>query len=635
MRRTSAFAIVVAAVVVTMAAQGLGAAGGASAARWGFAVRVNAGGGAFTSRASRMFAADSGFTGGSTNTRQVHVAGTANPDLYRSERWGLTAWQTYVPGPGSYTVRLHFAETYWTQPGQRVMSVTAQGNPLVTGLDLVRKVGANRAWVLQAAVKVTGGQQLRLGFSAIVDNPKIDAIEVLGKAASAPPPHTPSVHAWLTTADRSQLMARQPDLPLQPDSGAATINVDPNQRFQTIDGFGAAMTESSAYLLNHVLTASQRAATMKNLFDPATGAGLSYLRVPIGSSDFALSSYTEDDMPAGSTDPTLANFSIARDLENIIPAVKAAQAVNPRVSVMVSPWSAPAWMKTNDSLIGGTLDQRFFAVYARYLVRFVQAYAAHGVRIDALTVQNEPGFSPAGYPGMLLGVDDEIRFVRDALGPAFATARLTTKILGFDHNWDSAGRAQTLLSDPGARQFLAGTAYHCYGGDPSAQTPIHDAFPDKGIYFTECSGGDWSPLFANNLSWITHTLMIESVRNWSKTVLLWNIALDQNAGPTNGGCADCRGVITVNRGSHVVTRNVEFYALAHAARFVVPGAARIASTSKGSGGVESVAYQNPDRSLVLQLLNSAQTTQNVTVNIGEGTVGMTLAAGSVATLTWP
>lgn len=633
MHRTVPLAIALTVAATTLAATALTPAGRASTATAAFAVRVHAGGGAYTSSAGKVFNADSGFTGGYTNTRQVPVTGTADPDLYRSERWGMTAWQTRVPHPGTYTLRLHFAETYWTARRERVMSVRAQGKLVVAGLDLVARVGPNRAYVVQTAVKVTG-EWLGLRFGATVDNPKIDAIEVLGRPTAPPPPPNSAVHAWLTSADQAHLLARQPDPQFHQGSGAATISVDPDRRFQTMDGFGAAVTESSAYLLNHVLTSAQRAATLRDLFDPVSGAGLSYLRVPIGSSDFALSNYTADDMPVGETDSSLAHFSIARDLVDIIPVIKAAMAVNPRLSVMVSPWSAPAWMKTSRSLIGGTLDPAFFDVYAQYLVRFVEAYTAQGVNIDTLTVQNEPGFSPAGYPGMLLSVDDEIRFVRDSLGPAFAAAHLPTKILGFDHNWDAAARAQTLLSDAGARQFLAGTAYHCYGGDPSAQTPVHDAFPNKGIYFTECSGGSWSPQFANNLSWVTHTLMIDSVRNWAKTVLLWNLALDENSGPTNGGCADCRGVVTVDQRTHAVTRNVEFYALAHAAKFVVPGAVRIASTTSGSGGVESVAYRNPDGGFVLLLLNSAQTPQPVTVHAAMGLVSTTLAAGSVATLTW-
>ena len=634
MRRTPPLGVTVTVVMMMLAALVLTAAGDASEGSSGFAARVHAGGGAYTDRAGNVFAADSGFTGGYTNTRQVTVAGTTDPDLYRTERWGMTSWQTDVPVPGTYTLRLHFAETYWTAPGQRIMSVTAQGRPVVSDLDLIGQVGANRAYILQTAVAVPG-RRLTLGFTATDDNPKIDAIEVLGPTRGlTPTPRGSPAHVWLTTADHVHLLERQPDLRLHSEAGGATIRVDPKQRFQTMDGFGAAVTESSAYLLNHVLTAEQRAATLRDLFDPTAGAGLSYLRVPIGSSDFALSNYTADDMPDGQTDPTLTHFSIARDLIDVIPVIKAAQAVNPRLLVMASPWSAPAWMKTSHSLIGGTLDPAAFDVYARYLVRFVQAYAAQGVRLDALTVQNEPGFSPAGYPGMLLSVDDEIRFVRDSLGPAFAAAHLTTKILGFDHNWNTAGRAQTLLSDTGARKFLAGTAYHCYGGDPSAQKPVHDAYPDKGIYFTECSGGEWSPLFANNLSWVTHTLMIDSVRSWAKTVLMWNLALDQNHGPMNGGCADCRGVVTVDQRDHAVTRNVEFYALAHAAKFVVPGAVRIASTTNGSGGVESVAYRNPDGGFVLLVLNSAQTPQPVIVDTGKGLAATSLPTGAVATLTW-
>jgi glucosylceramidase len=373
---------------------------------------------------------------------------------------------------------------------------------------------------------------------------------------------------------------------------------------------------------------------MQSLFDPATGAGLSYVRVPIGSSDFALSSYTEDDMSAGQVDPTLSQFSIARDLANVIPVIKAAQVINPRLSVMGSPWSAPAWMKTSQSLIGGTLNPTYFGVYAQYLVRVIQAYAAQGVQMDAITVQNEPGFSPTGYPGMLLSVADEITFVRDYLGPAFAGAGLTTKIIGYDHNWDNTSYALTLLADSGANQYLAGTAYHCYAGDPSAQTPVHNAYPNKGIYFTECSGGEWSPLFADNLAWDVHTLMIESVRNWAKTVILWNLALDQFYGPQNGGCANCRGVVMISQADHSVTRNVEFYILAHAAKFVVPGAVRIASTTSGSGGVESVAYCNPNGSYVLLLLNSAATLQSAIIDTGSGRVTFSMPVGAVVTMTW-
>jgi O-Glycosyl hydrolase len=303
---------------------------------------------------------------------------------------------------------------------------------------------------------------------------------------------------------------------------------------------------------------------MQELFGRNPGIGLSFMRLTIGASDFSMHDYSFDDMPPGRSDPALAHFSIDSNRPYFLPAVKQAFAINPQLRIMASPWSAPGWMKTTGSLIKGTLTPEGYPALAEYLRRYVKAYEADGIPIYALTVQNEPHFEPENYPGMHLDPAQRARLVRDNLGPLFAQQGIKTKILDWDHNWDQPESPLAVLGDAGARQYVAGVAWHCYAGDVSAQTEVHDAYPDKETYFTECSGGGWSPNFADNLKFFVGTLIINSTRNWAKGVLFWNLALDENSGPHLGGCADCRGVVTIGSTTGSVTRNVEYYALAHA-----------------------------------------------------------------------
>src|SRR6266850_1777181 len=270
-----------------------------------------------------------------------------------------------------------------------------------------------------------------------------------------------------------------------------TIRLDESRTYQQIDGFGASITDSSAWLLSQKLTATQRNAALKQLFDTKQGIGLAILRQPMGSSDFSLADYSYDDMPPGESDPQLKHFTIDRDRQYIIPVLREALAVNPKLKIIASPWSPPGWMKTSGSMIGGTLLPSSFAPLARYFVRFVQSYEAAGVPVFAVTPQNEPRNIPADYPGMGMTAEEQATFVREHLGPAFRDAHLKTKIMIFDHNWDLIDFPDTILSDPRAAEFSAGTATHCYGGSPEAQTKLHDHFPAKGIWLTECSGGEW------------------------------------------------------------------------------------------------------------------------------------------------
>ncbi|WP_307834831.1 glycoside hydrolase family 30 beta sandwich domain-containing protein [Paractinoplanes lichenicola] len=430
--------------------------------------------------------------------------------------------------------------------------------------------------------------------------------------------------------------------------------VDPNRRFQTIAGFGASITDSSAAVL-YRLSPSARTAAMESLFRDDK---LSYLRQPIGASDFVDEpAYTYDDVPAGQTDYGLRHFSVDHDRAQILPLLRQARRLNPELRVMGTPWSPPAWMKTNQSLIGGRLidSPAIYRAYAAYLVKFVQAYRKEGVPIDALTLQNEPqNRTPAGYPGMDLPSWQAAEVI-ERLGPMLRAAGERTKILGYDHNWsthpnDAANTPpdsvadidhypQELLSTRAAR-WVDGTAYHCYYGEPSAMTALHKEFPRKDVYFTECSGSqssDPANTFSDTLKWHARNLIIGNTRNWAKTVINWNLALDETNGPHTGGCGTCTGVLTV-ASDGTVTRNAEFYTLGHVARFVRPGAVRVASTSFGTTGwngrIMDVAFVNPDGSTVLVAHNENDNPQAFAVQYGGRTFEYTLPGGALATFVW-
>lgn len=448
----------------------------------------------------------------------------------------------------------------------------------------------------------------------------------------------PAVKVWVTTGDQRLLLAPQADGSFASDAnnGGATytIDVDETQQFQEVAGFGAALTDSSAWLLSRRLTATARTTAMAKLFDPVAGIGLSYLRLPMGATDFALSDYTYHDLPAGVVDPTLTRFSIQHDRAYILPVLKQAMGLNPKLRVMASPWSAPAWMKTSNSLFYGSLRRDAYPAYAAYLTKFLQAYKQEGVPIDTLTLQNEPHFESWSYPSMRVSAADAAALVKDHVGPALANSGTGTKLLIWDHNWDEPQYPIAVLNDPGANRYVAGSGFHCYAGGVAAQSQVRQAHPTKDIYLTECSGGGWMTDFGTNMRWTASNLIIGGMRHWAKTVLLWNLALDTRSGPQNGGCTNCRGVVTV-RSFSSVAYNVEYYVLGHASKFVVPGARRIGSTSFNPGRVESVAFRNPDGSKVLIVLNGAWGgSEQVKIRWAGQSFKYTLPAGTLATFTW-
>ncbi|WP_448243482.1 glycoside hydrolase family 30 protein [Pseudoxanthomonas mexicana] len=457
-----------------------------------------------------------------------------------------------------------------------------------------------------------------------------------GAPRAAEPPAPADVSVWITTADHARALAPSaPALFAERASARSHIVVDDTQRFQEIVGFGASLTDSSAWLIQHKLDARQRDALLEELFGrEGNGLGLSFSRLTIGASDFSRHHYSLNDTPDGKPDPELKHFSIDENRGDVIPVARAMLAINPQLKIMASPWSAPGWMKDSNSLIQGRLLPQYYDAFSRYLLRYVDAYAAEGIPIFALTVQNEPDYEPKDYPGMRLNAPARARLIGDHLGPMIARRGSGPLIFDWDHNWDKPEEPMGVLSDPVAGNYVDAVAWHCYGGDVAAQSPVHDAFPDKDAYMTECSGGDWEPVRSGGLPLQMKNIIIRSMRHWARGALFWNLALDENNGPYAGGCHTCRGVVTIDSRTGEITRTDEYYALAHASRFVRPGAHRIASSGP-TDDLDNVAFRNADDgSLVLLVSNSAMQPRRFSVAHGERRFAYTLPARSVATFVW-
>jgi len=436
---------------------------------------------------------------------------------------------------------------------------------------------------------------------------------------------------WLTSPETNVLFQLQPvglsfgDLVNQDQS----ITVDTTQIFQTIDGFGNCLTGGSATLL-HKMDAASRGVILKELFaTDGNNIGISYLRVSIGASDLDPKVFSYNDLPDGETDPSMAKFSLDADRVDLIPVLKEILAINPAIKIMGSPWSAPTWMKTNNNSKGGSLKPEYFDAYAKYFVKYIQGMKAEGITIDAITIQNEP-LHPGNNPSMYMTAEDQALFIKSSLGPTFADANITTKIIVYDHNADRPDYPLTIFNDPEASKYVDGSAFHLYGGIIEALTPVHEAFPNKNLYFTEQWVGAPGNL-TGDLAWHVRTLIIGATRNWCRNVLEWNLAADPNNDPhTVGGCDQCLGTITID--GNKVTRNPAYYVLAHAAKFVRPGSVRIASNSTSS--LPNVAFKNPDGKKVLIVQNNTGGKRVFNISFNSKTVSTSLEKDAVGTYVW-
>ncbi|WP_207423020.1 glycoside hydrolase family 30 protein [Desertivirga brevis] len=444
-------------------------------------------------------------------------------------------------------------------------------------------------------------------------------------------PVATDVSFWLTNPDKTALFKKQNVSLLfsAPNTQFTTIDVDTTQTFQTIDGFGYTLTGGSAMLINSLPVAT-RDVLLEELFKrDSTHIGVSYLRISIGASDLSDSPFTYNDLPSGQTDLNLTQFNIDRERADLIPVLKKILSISPGIKILGSPWTAPTWMKTNNNFVGGSLKPEYYSVYANYFVKYIQAMKAEGITIDAITPQNEP-LHGGNNPSMVMQAAEQAAFIRDHLGPAFRNANLATKIIVYDHNADRPDYPIAILNDAQAKSFVDGSAFHLYGGNISALSAVHDAHPDKNIYFTEqWVGGPGN--FSGDLKWHVENLIIGASRNWSRNVLEWNLAADPSYRPyTNGGCSTCLGALTVN--GSTFSRNVSYYIIAHASKFVRPGSVRIASNM--ANNLPNVAFKNPDGKKVLIVLNTSAATENFNIKFNNKTTTATLASGAVGTFVW-
>jgi glucosylceramidase len=446
-----------------------------------------------------------------------------------------------------------------------------------------------------------------------------------------------TVQVWLTTGNKSALLAKQPTLTFASGSNNnATITVSGATTYQTMDGFGYTLTGGSAIVINR-MPAAARDALLRELFTrDYTSLGVSYLRLSIGASDLDPVPYTYDEVPAGQTDPTLASFTIDSARTNLVPVLKQILAINPNIQIIATPWTAPRWMKDNGSYIGGSLQPAYYQAYANYFVKYLQAMKTEGITITAITPQNEP-LNPNNNPSLYMTAAQQATFIKSWLGPALQAAGLTTKIVVYDHNADHPEYATSILDDAAAKAFVDGSAFHLYAGTIDALTTVHNAHPDRNLYFTEqytASNGS----FSGDLRWHIRNIIVGAPANWSRNALEWNLANDESFGPhTAGGCSTCLGGVTINSSTSAVTRNVAYYIVGHASRFVDPGSVRVASSVAGGSKTTSfpnVAFRTPTGRYVLIVMNDGKTTQSFNISYGGRIVTSSLSVGSVATYVW-
>ncbi len=442
----------------------------------------------------------------------------------------------------------------------------------------------------------------------------------------------PEARLWLSTPDRTAIVALQANsLHFSSEAGQVPqLSVDDAQRFQTMDGFGFALTGGSAQLLMR-MSAPRRAVLLKELFATGSdGIGVSYLRVSIGASDMNERVFSYDDLPAGETDVEMAKFNLGPDLTDVIPVLKEILTIRPGIKILGSPWSAPPWMKTNNDVKGGELKPEFYDAFAKYFVKYIEEMRAEGITIDAITVENEP-LNPKNTPSMVMFAPQQDTFIAKHLGPAFEKAGIRTKILLYDHNPDVPSYPLSILGDPAASKYVDGTAFHLYGGETGVLTEVHDAFPTKGLYMTEQSVGQRSqgPL---GIAEPVRSVMIGATRNWSRIVLLWNLAADPQNGPhtSNGGCTGCSGAIMID--GDAATKNLAYYVVQHFSQFVPPGSVRIASSEMEQ--LASVAFLNPDGKVALVVSNTANFPKTFAVKYHGKFFQTSLPEESVGTYVW-
>ncbi|HEX2967460.1 MAG TPA: glycoside hydrolase family 30 beta sandwich domain-containing protein [Bacteroidales bacterium] len=469
---------------------------------------------------------------------------------------------------------------------------------------------------------------------------------------------SPEIEAWVTKADRSMLFQKASDRIVfsNKQGRGIPIVIDESHTMQTIDGFGFALTGGSAELMMN-MSPSARQELITDLFSRnANHIGVSYIRMTIGASDLNSSVYSYDDLKEGETDFDLEKFDLGQDRKDVIPVMREILKVAPGLKILASPWSPPVWMKTNGKVKAGSLKPECYDVYSRYFVKYILDMRKEGISIDAITVQNEP-LNANNTPSMRMSAAEQTEFIKKYLGPAFVKAGIKTKIVLFDHNLDRPDYALTILSDPEAAAFVDGSGYHHYGGEMGAMTILHTAHPEKNLYFTEQMVVEKPGSSTIEIASQVKRLIIGAASNWSRNVILWNIAADPLNDPhtNDGGCSMCQGAVTIDK--DLFSKNIAYYVVAHASKFVEPGSVRIASTQAGDMLVNlttdeerrevvrvstlnnydvlpNVAFKTPEGKTVLIVANDSFNTSSFRIQYRGLYASVKLEPGSVGTYIW-
>jgi O-Glycosyl hydrolase len=465
------------------------------------------------------------------------------------------------------------------------------------------------------------------------------------------------VESWVTLPDRSALFQKQTESsgPVG-RRGGPTIVIDEQHSMQTIDGFGYALTGGSAELMMK-MTPAARSALLKDLFaTDGNNIGVSYIRLSIGASDLNSFVFSYNDLKEGETDFNLDKFDLAQDKNDVIPVMKEILAINPNILILGSPWSPPVWMKTNGKVKGGSLKEECYDVYARYFIKYIQAMKKEGITIDAITIQNEP-LNTNNTPSLGMTAQEQANFIKNNLGPALEKAGLKTKIVLFDHNLDRPDYGLRIINDPEAARYVDGTGFHHYGGDMSAMTVIHNAFPHKHLYFTEQMVTENPQTTTIAIAAQVKRMIIDVTRNWSRNSILWNFAADPLNDPhtDDGGCSMCQGAVILD--GDKVTKNLAYYVIAHASKFVRPGSVRIGSTNPGDMTVAlttdeqnrditrvatynnfdilpNVAFRTPEGKFVLIVANTTWNMSSFRIQFRGQYANIQLRPGAVGTYVW-
>lgn len=447
---------------------------------------------------------------------------------------------------------------------------------------------------------------------------------------------------FVTSGDKSLLLEKMTGAVVEGsnESTSNTILIDSSISYQMMDGFGYTLTGGSAWHLSE-MDEPERKELLQELYGNAEHAiRINYLRISIGASDLDRETYSYNDLPEGETDEELSQFDIAPDREFLIPILKEILKINPDIKILASPWSPPTWLKTFDipienerdpklpPTVGGGLNPKYEHVYANYLVKYIQAMAAEGISIDAITIQNEPHHH-RNNPSLYMEADQMRNFVKNHLGPEFEAAGIESKIIIWDHNADRPEYPISILNDPEASKFIDGSAFHLYAGDIEALSTVKEAHPDKNLYFTEQYvnvNGD----FGGDLMWHVENLIIGASRNWSKNVLQWNLTSNPDLTPYTpfGGCTVCLGAVTID--GNEVSRNQGYYAIAHASKFIPDGSVRINSTELDD--LPNVAFKTPSNQVVMIILNKSSEEESINTRLNSKTYNTSVPASSVATI---